>query len=84
MSIDGLNGKVDRLKGAVTNPEVKFWLECIAEIEERVIAANLNAKGEQAVQAWGLMQGINMCKRLDKIYAAEQHDKASQQIIRPR
>ena len=91
MSIEGLEGKVDRLKHAAMSAEVKFWLECMAEIEERVIAANLNSKGEQAVQAWGIIQGISMCKRVDKIYEAELKDAeakrnahASAQIIKPR
>ena len=84
MSIDGLAGKVNRLKAAAMSAEVKFWLECVGEIEERVIAANLNAKGEQAVQSWGIMQGLSMCKRIDKMYEAEYNESARSQIIKPR
>jgi hypothetical protein len=84
MSIDGLKGKVARLKQARMSPEVAFWIECMNDIEERVIASNLNSKGEQAAQAWGIMQGLSMCKRLDGIYEAELNAAASSQIIKPR
>ena len=84
MSIDGLGGKVNRLKQAAMSPEVIFWLECLKDIEERVMAGHLNSKGEDAVRGWGIMQGISMCKRIDKIYEAEYNEQASSKIIKPR
>lgn len=84
MSTDGLAGKVNRLKACAASPEVQFWIQSIKEIQERVIAQNLNAGGEAAVRGWGIMQGLSMSSMIDKIYEKELNDKAGAQIIRPR
>jgi hypothetical protein len=66
-SLDGLNGKLIKVKQAYESADVKYIIEVLGEIAENKLTQDLLAKGEEAVRALGFQQGIGIVKILPDI-----------------
>jgi hypothetical protein len=66
-SLDGLNGKLIKVKQAYESADVKYIIEVMGEIAENKLTQDLLAKGEEAVRALGFQQGIGIIKILPDI-----------------
>ena len=67
---DEISGKYARLVEVQEHPEVKFVMDTIKDLIEKLTMQYVNEKGEESVRAWGVIKGLNMAANLPMIYKA--------------